>query len=116
MEWEVREYIKQNLKNPYYSEPKWYAVDSTTTTIDFSVSAKYILLTSLIVSIIDGGAAGSDFTFVVNGIVLIRWTVGIGLQSDVKIIPLNYIVLVPRVVLTSSQGDFNIRIVTISER
>lgn len=115
MNWEVKEYISKTISRPDYSEPKWFAINSTTTTLDFS-AAKYILLSTLITPIIDGGTLGTSFTFSANGIVLIRWGVGIGLQSDVKIIPLDFLILTQRVLLTSSITGFSIRIITIGER
>lgn len=118
MEWMLRKYIEQIVKDPEYSEPKWFISTGADQTLYFP-SAVLIYINTLIVPIVDGGATGIDMIFYVNGIALIRWQTGIGLQSDVKLVPLNYLSIGQSIVLSLADGtigDWSIQLTTISEK
>src|SRR3990167_993639 len=87
----VHEYIKQKVKDPEYSEPKWFAVNDVQLIQEFPRAA-LIYVHQIVLPILDGGAAGLTFVFQVNGTTLVRLVTPIGLQSDVKVIPLNHFI------------------------
>jgi len=112
------EYIKQVVKNPEYSEPQWYPIDDGLASLEFP-SAKLIYIHTLIVPIMDGGAGGGNLTFSINGITLIKWRLGVGLQSDVKIVPLNYFVPSTKVnvrIADTNGLDFCLQLTVITEK
>ena len=120
MEWEyIKKYLEQEgLKDPQFSEPKWFASTGADQTLEFP-SVKYIYLLTLLTPIVDGGAAGTDFTFSVNSIVLFRFATGVGLQADSKCIPVNYMIPTQRAVLSLNDGtlnDWSVQLIIISEK
>ena len=109
---------QEGLKDPQFSEPKWIASTGADLTVEFP-SVVYIYLLTLLTPIVDGGAAGTDFTFSVNGIVLFRHATGVGLQADSKCIPINYLIPSQRAVLSLNDGtmnDWSVQLITISAK
>lgn len=114
----VHEYIKQTVRNPEYSEPKWFAVASGTVTLDFP-RAKLLYIHTLLIPVIDGGATGIDMFFSINGTVVVRWGTGVGLQSDVQIIPINHFIQTQRALISLNDttiSDFSFQLTVITEK
>lgn len=123
----IEKYLaQQGLKDPQYSEPKW--VRNTSGAVDeISVefpSVAFIYVVTLITPIVDGGASGLNCLFVINDITLFGWSTGVGLQSDVKVIPANYLIpgTTAQIGVRSAAGDgtalglWSVQLITISAK